>query len=227
MAKKRNVLIVGSGGRDFHNFNTHYRDDEAYNVVGFTAGTQIPGISDRKYPPELAGKLYPKGIPVYYEGDLATLIPKLEVDDVAFLVQQRPVPDIITLASISSQEQEPSLLRPNDTRLKSEWPVIRRSAPVQDGASKSQSMAHVRRAASSHAPPRRSSQSGIRSRTASLATRLRSIQVSEVSNLEKAQVHDRGDGGAEPHIDEGNIVYAGVDYAGHPGAGGEGNRRLA
>ena len=98
---KRNVLIVGSGGRDFHNFNTFYRDNEAYNVVGFTAGTQIPGISDRKYPPELAGKLYPDGIPVYWEGDLSTLIPKLKVDDVTFSYSDVPFQHVLTLAAIA------------------------------------------------------------------------------------------------------------------------------
>jgi predicted GTPase len=59
---KRNVIILGAAGRDFHNFNTYYRDNENYNVVAFTAA-QIPDIEDRRYPPELAGKLYPKGVP--------------------------------------------------------------------------------------------------------------------------------------------------------------------
>jgi predicted GTPase len=65
---KRNVLILGAAGRDFHNYNMFFRDNESYNVVGFTA-TQIPNIANRRYPAELAGKLYPKGIPIYDEND--------------------------------------------------------------------------------------------------------------------------------------------------------------
>ncbi len=63
---KRNVIIIGAAGRDFHNFNTYYRDNDAYNVVAFTAA-QIPDIEGRRYPPELAGELYPEGIPIYAE----------------------------------------------------------------------------------------------------------------------------------------------------------------
>ena len=79
----RRVLIMGAAGRDFHNFNVVYRDDPTADVVAFTA-TQIPFISDRGYPPELAGPRYPDGIPVYDESELAALIDKLEVDEVAF-----------------------------------------------------------------------------------------------------------------------------------------------
>ena len=75
MAKK-NVIIIGAAGRDFHNFNTYYRDNADYNVVAFTAA-QIPDIDGRKYPTELAGKLYPNGIPIYNESDLTKLIIEL------------------------------------------------------------------------------------------------------------------------------------------------------
>ncbi len=70
---KKNVIIIGAAGRDFHNFNTCFRDNESYNVVAFTAA-QIPDIDDRKYPAGLAGKLYPDGIPIYAEEDLTRLI---------------------------------------------------------------------------------------------------------------------------------------------------------
>ena len=80
---KKRVIIMGAAGRDFHNFNTVYRDNEAYDVLAFTAA-QIPDISGRKYPPALAGDLYPDGIPIYEEKDLVTLIKKLNIDDVAF-----------------------------------------------------------------------------------------------------------------------------------------------
>ena len=79
----RRVLIMGAAGRDFHNFNVVYRDDPEYDVVAFTA-TQIPFISDRGYPTELAGPRYPDGIPIYDESELTSLIDKLGVDDVVF-----------------------------------------------------------------------------------------------------------------------------------------------
>jgi len=82
MAKRR-VLIMGAAGRDFHNFNTVYRDDPDVQVVAFTA-TQIPFIDDRKYPAEIAGENYPEGIQIYDESELAGLIRDLEVDDVVF-----------------------------------------------------------------------------------------------------------------------------------------------
>jgi predicted GTPase len=77
------VLIMGAAGRDFHNFNTFFRDDDAYEVVAFTA-TQIPNIDGRRYPPELAGKLYPAGIPIYPEAELTDLIKKHGIDQVIF-----------------------------------------------------------------------------------------------------------------------------------------------
>ncbi|MDD3330359.1 MAG: hypothetical protein PHQ82_03455, partial [Bacteroidales bacterium] len=76
MMKRRNVIIIGAAGRDFHNFNMYFRGNENYNVVAFTAA-QIPDINDKKYPAELAGKdLYPKGIPIYAQEDLMELIKK-------------------------------------------------------------------------------------------------------------------------------------------------------
>src|SRR5210317_2300365 len=80
---KKNVIIIGAAGRDFHNFNTYFRGNESYNVVAFTAA-QIPDIDGRKYPTELAGDLYPKGIPIYAEEDLPALIREHNVDDCVF-----------------------------------------------------------------------------------------------------------------------------------------------
>ena len=82
MAKER-ILIMGAAGRDFHNFNMFFRDNENYEVVAFTA-TQIPEIDDRRYPTELAGKLYPKGIQIHPEDDLVKLIKELNVERVVF-----------------------------------------------------------------------------------------------------------------------------------------------
>ena len=82
MAKKR-VIIMGAAGRDFHNFNVYFRENSQYEVVAFTA-TQIPGIENRTYPPELAGPNYPNGIPIYPEEELPELIRKYNVDEVVF-----------------------------------------------------------------------------------------------------------------------------------------------
>ena len=80
---KKNVIIIGAAGPDFHNFNTYYRDNESYNVVAFTAA-QIPDIDGRKYPAELAGKLYPAGIPIFAEQDLPRLIKELKADNIKY-----------------------------------------------------------------------------------------------------------------------------------------------
>ena len=81
--EKRKVIIIGAAGRDFHNFNTCYRDNDSIEVVAFTAA-QIPDIEGRKYPAELAGKLYPDGIPIYAEEDLPKLIVECDVDECVF-----------------------------------------------------------------------------------------------------------------------------------------------
>ena len=83
------TIIMGAAGRDFHNFNTFYRDNEKYEVVAFTA-TQIPNIEGRKYPTELAGKLYPDGIKIYPESELPELIKKFDVDEVVFAYSDVP-----------------------------------------------------------------------------------------------------------------------------------------
>ena len=80
---KKNVIIIGAAGRDFHNFNTYFRDNENYNVRAFTAA-QIPDIDGRKYPQELAGKLYPQGIPIFSEDELPKLIKELDIDICVF-----------------------------------------------------------------------------------------------------------------------------------------------
>ncbi len=83
MRPKKNVIIIGAAGRDFHNFNTYYRNNDAYHVVAFTAA-QIPDIEGRKYPAELAGSPYSQGIPIHAEEDLTRLIKEFEVDDCVY-----------------------------------------------------------------------------------------------------------------------------------------------
>ena len=121
---KRNVIILGAAGRDFHNFNAYYRDNEAYDVVAFTAA-QIPDIEDRRYPPELAGKLYPEGIPIYAEEDLPRLIRDLNVDDCAFSYSDVSYQHVMSVSAIVQAAGASSvLLGPKDTMLKSSKPVI-------------------------------------------------------------------------------------------------------
>ena len=81
--KKVSIIIMGAAGRDFHNFNIYFRDNEKYRVIAFTA-TQIPGIDNRRCPPELTGQNYPEGIPIYQEAKLSNLIKKYDVEQVIF-----------------------------------------------------------------------------------------------------------------------------------------------
>ena len=86
---RRRVIIMGAAGRDFHNFNTYFRDNAQYEVVAFTA-TQIPDIDGRQYPAELAGNLYPQGIPIFDESELPRLIRQHDVDEVIFAYSDVP-----------------------------------------------------------------------------------------------------------------------------------------
>ncbi|NLF76187.1 MAG: GTPase, partial [Chloroflexi bacterium] len=136
MAKAR-VLIMGAAGRDFHNFNLVFRDNEQYDVVAFTA-TQIPDIEGRTYPPELAGKLYPKGIPIYDERDLVRLIGELDVDEVVFAYSDVPHEVVMHKASqVLAAGANFRLIGPKQTMLKSARPVVGVGA-VRTGSGKSQ-----------------------------------------------------------------------------------------
>jgi len=133
---KRKVLILGAAGRDFHNYNVFFRDNENYEVVGFTA-TQIPNIAKRLYPSELAGKLYPKGIPIYDEKDLEKLVEKHKIDEVYFSYSDVSHMYVMHLAC-RAQAYGASfvLLGPRETMLKSKKKVIAITA-VRTGAGKS------------------------------------------------------------------------------------------
>jgi predicted GTPase len=207
--QKRNVIIIGSGGRDFHNFNTYYRGNSAYDVVGFTAGTQIPGIIGRKYPPELAGDLYPDGIPVYSEADLPRLIPELEVDDCAFSYSDVSFQHVLTLGAIcQAAGASYVLLGPKDTQLKSTKPVISVGA-VRTGAGKSQTSRRIiehlmakglKVVAVRHPMP-----------YGDLAAQ-KVMRFAELSDLEKHHCTIEEMEEFEPHIVRGNVIYCGVDY---------------
>ena len=139
---KRNVIIIGAAGRDFHNFNTYYRENEACNVVAFTAA-QIPDIAGRGYPPELAGRLYPGGIPIYAEEDLPRLIKDLNVDDCAFSYSDVSYQHIMSISAIvQAAGASFVLLGPKDTMIKSSKPVISVGA-VRTGCGKSQTSRRI------------------------------------------------------------------------------------
>src|SRR5690625_2693710 len=122
--ERKNVIIIGAAGRDFHNFNLYYRDNELYNVVAFTAA-QIPDIDGRKYPAELAGHLYPEGIPIYSEDELPTLIKTLSVDECVFAYSDVHYEKVMgTSAIVNAAGANFVLLGSKDTMIKSNKPVI-------------------------------------------------------------------------------------------------------
>jgi predicted GTPase len=140
----KRVIIMGAGGRDFHNFNVVYREDAATEVVAFTA-TQIPGIADRMYPPSLAGPRYPKGIPIRPEEDLAALIRRYDAHEVAFSYSDMPHVEVMHRASIVlAAGASFVLLGPHATMLKSTKPVVSVCA-VRTGSGKSQTSRRVGR----------------------------------------------------------------------------------
>ena len=121
---RRNVIIMGAAGRDFHDFNTVFRDNERYNVVAFTA-TQIPGIAGRRYPPLLAGKLYPQGIPIEPEAQLGELIKRHHVDEVVFAYSDVSFDYVMERASlVLAAGADFRLIGPRETMLVARVPVI-------------------------------------------------------------------------------------------------------
>ncbi len=139
---KRNVIIIGAAGRDFHNFNTYFRDNELYNVVAFTAA-QIPDIDGRKYPAGLAGKLYPDGIPIYSESDLPRLISELKVTDCVFAYSDVPYQRVMAVSAIvNAAGANFSLLGWKETMIKSTKPVIAVGA-VRTGGGKSEASRRI------------------------------------------------------------------------------------
>jgi predicted GTPase len=141
MAKKK-VIIIGAAGRDFHNFNTYFRDNNDFEVVAFTAA-QIPDISGRKYPAELAGKLYPKGIPIEDEKNLPKLIKDLAADICVFSYSDVTYQKVMaTGAIVEAAGASYMMLGPNDTQVTSTKPVISVCA-VRTGCGKSQTSRRV------------------------------------------------------------------------------------
>ncbi|HUL24094.1 MAG TPA: cyclic 2,3-diphosphoglycerate synthase [Thermodesulfobacteriota bacterium] len=134
--RPRQVIILGAGGRDFHNFNTYFRTRPCYRVIAFTA-TQIPYIADRNYPPRLAGPRYPKGIPIYPEEELPRLLSELPVDQVVFSYSDVSHEMLMDKASlVLSKGQDFIFLGPKETMIDSRVPVISVCA-VRTGCGKS------------------------------------------------------------------------------------------
>lgn len=206
--KKRRVIIMGAAGRDFHNFNLVYRDREEYEVVAFTA-TQIPDIEGRKYPAELAGRLYPNGIPIYAEEELPRLIRDHQVDDVVFSYSDVPHEYVMHRASeVIAYGANFILAGTRATMLKSRLPVIAVCA-VRTGSGKSQTtrrVAELLKAAGKkvvvvrHPMP-----------YGDLAAQ-RVQRFATLGDLEKYQCTIEEMEEYEPHIRRGNVVYAGVDF---------------
>ncbi len=202
------VIIMGAAGRDFHNFNVYYRDKEQYEVVAFTA-TQIPNIEGRIYPPELAGKLYPKGIPIFHENELTNLIKQYDVDEVVFAYSDVTFEHVMTKASEANAAGASfRLLGVDQTMLKSSKPVVAVLA-VRTGCGKSQTSRYVanllKQAGKKLAAIRHPMPYG--DLNAQRVQRFASIEDLHKYNCTIEEMEEY-----EPHIVNGTIVYAGVDY---------------
>lgn len=204
----KKVIIMGAAGRDFHNFNVHFRDNEEYRVVAFTA-TQIPDIAGRRYPSVLAGKLYPDGIPIYAEQDLSRLIKEFDVFEVFFSYSDVPHEYVMNKASeVQAAGASFSLLGPKETMIKSKCPVISVCA-VRTGCGKSQTSRKVavllkdkgrRVVAIRHPMP-----------YGDLAEqRVQRYGTYDDMVKYKCTIEEMEE--YEPHIKAGIVVYAGVDY---------------
>jgi predicted GTPase len=202
------TIIMGAAGRDFHNFNTFFRDNRDYEVVAFTA-TQIPNIEGRVYPAELAGSLYPQGVPIYPESDLLKLIKEYQVDQVVFAYSDVPHEYVMHKASaVLAAGPDFRLMGVKDTQIQSSKPVVSVCA-VRTGSGKSQTTRRVslilrgmgyRVAAIRHPMPYGD------------LVKQAVQRFADYSDLDQQEctIEEREE--YEPHIDNGVIVYAGVDY---------------
>ncbi|RKX74480.1 MAG: GTPase [Spirochaetes bacterium] len=206
--RKKNVIIIGAAGRDFHNFNMYFKDNEEYKVVGFTAA-QIPDIYGRKYPAELAGELYHEGIPIYAEEELPKLIKELKVDDCVFSYSDVSYQHVMGVGAIvNAAGANFMMLSPDKTMLKSNKPVVAVGA-VRTGCGKSQTSRRIiellmqmglKVVAVRHPMPYGNL----------VAQRVQ--RYAELSDLQKYNCTVEEMEEYEPHIVRGNVIYAGVDY---------------
>jgi predicted GTPase len=205
---KRKIIIIGAAGRDFHNFNTRYRGNEAYEVVAFTAA-QIPDIDGRKYPAALAGSLYPEGIPIHAESELPELIGRLGVDECVFSYSDVPYQHVMSMSAlVNAAGASFTLLGPKDTQVKSTKPVIAVCA-VRTGAGKSQTSRKIvqmlmarglKVVAVRHPMPYGDL----------VAQKVQRFATVEDLKKHKCTIEEMEE--YEPHVVRGNVIYAGVDY---------------
>ena len=205
---RRKVIILGAAGRDFHNFNCVYRDNADYEVVAFTA-TQIPDIDGRRYPAELAGELYPEGIPIHDEAELPALIAETGADLCVMSYSDRSYQQVMSLGSIvNAAGADFATLGEAQTQLKSSKPVISVGA-VRTGCGKSQTSRRIceilRAAGKKVVAVRHPMPYG------DLAAQ-KVQRFAELADLEKHKCTIEEMEEYEPHIVAGGVIYAGVDY---------------
>lgn len=207
MASK--VLIMGAAGRDFHNFNTCFRDNPDYEVVAFTA-TQIPGIANRIYPPELSGPRYPQGIPIHPEQELESLIRQQGIDQVIFAYSDVSHETVMHLASrVLANGADFRLLGPHSTMLRAKKPVLSITA-VRTGCGKSQTTRYLGRLLR---------QAGFQVAVVRHPMPYGNLKIQAVQRFgtfddlwrEACTIEEREE--YEPLIASGLAVYAGIDYA--------------
>jgi predicted GTPase len=206
--RSRKVIIAGAAGRDFHNFNVAYRDDDRFEVVVFTA-TQIPGIDERTYPAELAGPRYPDGIPIHPEAELEDLVRRFDADEVVFAYSDVSHEAVMHLGSRAlAAGADYTLLGPKSTMLESRLPVVAVAA-VRTGSGKSQTTravaAALKDAGKKIAVVRHPMPYG--DLTKQVAQRFESFEdlVAADATIEEREEY-------EPHLAMGSIVYGGIDY---------------
>ncbi len=206
--KPKKILILGAAGRDFHNFNVVFRGDADYNVIGFTA-TQIPGIAGRRYPTELAGPLYPAGIPIFEEQDLERLIKEHDIDAVVFSYSDISYPNLMHVASRAvAAGADFWLLSSERTQLEASVPVISVCA-VRTGCGKSPIgrfvTSELRRQGWNPVVVRHPMPYGDLA-----AQALQRFATLDDLDSQQCTIEEREE--YEPHLREGIVVYAGVDY---------------
>ena len=205
---ERKVIIIGAAGRDFHNFNTFYRDNSAYKVMAFTAA-QIPDIAGRKYPASLAGKLYPEGIPIYAQEELEQLIKKFDIDECVFSYSDIPYNALMNIgAMVNAAGADFTLLGHKNTMIKSKKPVIAVLA-ARTGCGKSQTSRRIieilmakglKVIAIRHPMPYGDLE----------AQKVQRFATIDDLKKHKCTIEEMEE--YEPHVVRGNVIYAGVDY---------------
>jgi len=205
---RKKVIIMGAAGRDFHNFNTYFRDNEDYEVVAFTA-TQIPDIEGRVYPSELAGKLYPNGIPIEPEAKLVELIKKHDIDEVVLAYSDLPHQYVMEKAAVvTSAGADFKLMGPKHTMVTSKKPVVAVCA-VRTGCGKSQTTRRVLDILRSKAMKVVSIRHPMPYGNL-VEQKVQRFATYEDLDRYKCTIEEREE--YEPHIDRKSVIYSGVDY---------------